>query len=96
MECKIDSSHIDKIDILKDNLLVTFKSGKICHYKGVRFATAIGMIKAKSAGGYLNKAIKGKYDYEMVTPAEAFQLKQDYKIVNQNGENEDESDKTDN
>jgi hypothetical protein len=95
MECKIDSSHIDKIDILKDNLLVVFSGGKICHYKGVRFATAIGMISAESAGTYLNKAIKGKYDYEMVTPAEAFQLKQDYKIVNQNGD-EDESNKIDN
>jgi hypothetical protein len=45
-------------------LTVAFVNGSRYLYKGVPKDVADGFGTAKSAGGYLNACIKGKYEYE--------------------------------
>jgi len=60
------SSVIDKIayNAEKQILTIVFQSGKIYYYKQVPYGTYISLRAARSKGRYLNKNIKGVYEYE--------------------------------
>lgn len=60
------STVVDKIayDDKHQILIVVFQSGKIYYYKDVPVKIYISFRAARSKGRYLNKNIKGVYEYE--------------------------------
>ncbi|WP_285008220.1 KTSC domain-containing protein [Pedobacter faecalis] len=55
--------HIDYDAGLKI-LTVVFQSGKVYYYKNVPQGAYLSLKTARSKGAYLNKCIKGVYEYE--------------------------------
>ena len=53
-------------------LLITFVSGLIYHYKQVPKEIYDAMMLSGSKGFYLNRHIKGKYDFEKIAPSNPF------------------------
>jgi hypothetical protein len=60
------STVVDKIeyDVEHRVLTVAFQSGKVYYYKDVPHGVYISLRAARSKGRYLNKNIKGVYEYE--------------------------------
>jgi hypothetical protein len=60
------STVIDKIEYDAEHwiLTVVFQSGKVYYYKDVPGSVYISLRAARSKGRYLNKNIKGVYEYE--------------------------------
>ena len=59
-------AHMD-YDATKETLRITFVSGVIYDYKQVPERMYERMKTAKSKGIFLNRHIKGKYDFEKIT-----------------------------
>ena len=65
---EVSSSNIKSIGHNEDAqiLCVRFLSGSLYIYKGVPSSQFEALSSASSAGGYLNKNIKGVYPYEKI------------------------------
>jgi len=60
------STVVNRIEYDADQriLTVVFQSGKVYYYKDVPEGAYLSLRSARSQGGYLNKCIKGVYEYE--------------------------------
>jgi hypothetical protein len=56
-----------KFDENKDELYITFNTGKEYVYTGVMNDIWQGLISAESSGKYFNENIKRKYSYKLVS-----------------------------
>jgi KTSC domain len=55
-------------DAANEILTIRFVSGLVYNYKNVSSEEYLKMKKASSKGKYLNQHIKGKYEFEQVSP----------------------------
>lgn len=63
---KVESSNIEKIGYLNEDLYVGFKSGALYKYKNVPKEKFDEFLKAESKGRYMNEFKKNNYEYERV------------------------------
>jgi hypothetical protein len=62
----VESSNVDAVAYEQDNVFVKFKNGSTYKYKSVPKPVYDNLLTAPSVGQFLNKEIKGIYEFERV------------------------------
>lgn len=63
---QVESTNIDKVGYLNEDLYVKFKTGATYRYKNVPKNIYEDFLAAESKGRFMNELKKNKYEYERV------------------------------
>lgn len=66
----LESSNVESVFHDRDVLYVKYKGGACYRYTGVPAAVYDNLMLAESKGSFVNKEIKGAYDYELIKDGE--------------------------